>query len=955
MKAKELILALAALSAAACVQEQTEAPAPRTITVTAYQPGFESTRTMVEDGGAKVLWQPGDKIKVFRRSDLRSLVFTSTNTEPAGVSEFVASTSPDDPFLDGSGIAAFYPGNDNVEYKDGHYTVWVPSEQVGIPGTFDPDAFISRAASQNGELRFKNVTAGFRFTLTQEGIERITLENLSGWSMTGTAEITDNDQLTLFTKTDRDAPKLITLTPKDGGTFKTGEWYYMVFLPWNMPRGFRLSFYQGDRMAEWVTDKAVHLSSGTFLSFSQIDRDIEFHRSSIDLLMDFYYAMDGPNWAEHDGWSYDSDLPLNKWTGIRISDDVNISILLSGLDLGLKGEIPESLGDLGDKLVGFQISGEPGVGGTLPASFAKLKKLKTFHICNSSMTALPDVFSQMLELRSVMIDDNPLMGGPMPASLGTSDALRTLTICSNAFTGPPPASYARHYEYLNLWDNKLSGPIPAEYLEGGHDEVARKLMAILCQQEGFGFDISDIDIPGYWPRGTVEDLSGNTFTFADVVSRNNYTVYLTWAPWCPNSKVLMPQLLDYYRKYRADGLEIIATVTYDEDGNPWEDTEGQMATIEKKGYGDWYNFYFFPYIDMTHPSATPSAEVYDNKGNLLFSSFLSYNGQDSRNRFCHVATNDLMPFLESVLGPAEGPDVYTSTDYSKDGEVITLQKATVGKGINIVFIGDGYTDKDMSAGGLYETLMSESMEEFFSIEPYKTFRNRFNVYAVKVVSRNDRNGNGYSTAIGVECTSNSISTGNKEKSYGYALKVPGITNRDNLLVGVLVNSRYGNGITSMDETSQSGVAYYASSMNDPDVFGITLRHEAGGHGFAFLDDEYSWRDEEVPAEHVEYRTRMYEQYGWYSNVDFTDDPAKVKWSAFLRDDRYKDEVGIFEGGSLYSKGTYRPSENSMMRYNYEYFNAPSRWAIYKRIMELSGESYSFQTFLEYDAVNRNKN
>ena len=37
-----------------------------------------------------------------------------------------------------------------------------------------------------------------------------------------------------------------------------------------------------------------------------------------------------------------------------------------------------------------------------------------------------------------------------------------------------------------------------------------------------------------------------------------------------------------------------------------------------------------------------------------------------------------------------------------------------------------------------------------------------------------------------------------------------------------------------------------------------------------------------------------------------------------------------------------------------YFNAPSRWAIYKRIMELSGETASFDKFVEYDAVNRGK-
>ncbi len=34
------------------------------------------------------------------------------------------------------------------------------------------------------------------------------------------------------------------------------------------------------------------------------------------------------------------------------------------------------------------------------------------------------------------------------------------------------------------------------------------------------------------------------------------------------------------------------------------------------------------------------------------------------------------------------------------------------------------------------------------------------------------------------------------------------------------------------------------------------------------------------------------------------------------------------------------------------FNAPSRAAIYKRVVELSGEGFSFNKFLEYDAINR---
>ena len=97
---------------------------------------------------------------------------------------------------------------------------------------------------------------------------------------------------------------------------------------------------------------------------------------------------------------------------------------------------------------------------------------------------------------------------------------------------------------------------------------------------------------------------------------------------------------------------------------------------------------------------------------------------------------------------------------------------------------------------------------------------------------------------------------------------------------------------------------------------------------------------------------MYEQYGWFSNVDFTSDRDKIRWSAFLKDNRYADRVGIYEGGALYSKGVWRPTKNSIMNENMGDFNAPSRWAIYQRIMKLSGEECSFEKFLEYDAVNR---
>ena len=78
---------------------------------------------------------------------------------------------------------------------------------------------------------------------------------------------------------------------------------------------------------------------------------------------------------------------------------------------------------------------------------------------------------------------------------------------------------------------------------------------------------------------------------------------------------------------------------------------------------------------------------------------------------------------ESSSGP------YTSTDYSQDGVVKTLQTATKGNGIDLVLMGDAYSDR-LIADGTYDKTMNIAMEKFFAVEPYKSFRDHFNVYAV---------------------------------------------------------------------------------------------------------------------------------------------------------------------------------------------------------------------------------
>lgn len=86
------------------------------------------------------------------------------------------------------------------------------------------------------------------------------------------------------------------------------------------------------------------------------------------------------------------------------------------------------------------------------------------------------------------------------------------------------------------------------------------------------------------------------------------------------------------------------------------------------------------------------------------------------------------------------------------------------------------------------------------------------------------------------------------------------------------------------------------------------------------------------------------------NVDYNQG-SQSTWKDYLNDSRYTSEnIGSYEGAFLYGKGCYRPTENSMMRYNDTPFNAPSREAIYKRVMTLSDPSYKYshEDFVEFD-------
>lgn len=188
---------------------------------------------------------------------------------------------------------------------------------------------------------------------------------------------------------------------------------------------------------------------------------------------------------------------------------------------------------------------------------------------------------------------------------------------------------------------------------------------------------------------------------------------------------------------------------------------------------------------------------------------------------------------------------------------------------------------------------------------------------------------------------------NENQVVKYAQKA--VSALDDLLVVLVANSsRYG-GTTYMAKTGYTVAICPMSTQAEPLDFRGILQHEAGGHGFGLLADEYVQSDTQI-SDRAKQEYCELEPLGFYANVDTTRNLEQIKWSRFFDySDRYPG-VAAYEGAYLFKYGVWRPEETSCMILNIPYFNAPSREAIVRRIKRLAGEEFSFADFLANDVI-----
>ncbi len=280
-----------------------------------------------------------------------------------------------------------------------------------------------------------------------------------------------------------------------------------------------------------------------------------------------------------------------------------------------------------------------------------------------------------------------------------------------------------------------------------------------------------------------------------------------------------------------------------------------------------------------------------------------------------------------------------------------LQEHTQGTYPNeVIIVGDGYTASDYRENGPFDRNAQEAMEALFSIEPFTTYRSYFRVAKFVVyspergITERDKHTQ-VNTAFNVYFEESSIVSLKNPNLVFHTLvgQIPDMTSErlSNALVILMANiDRYGGVCWLYGDGSALALCPVSrSSTYGYSKFADLVRHEAGGHGFGRLLDEYvihtgqTLPDEatsESPYRHKqELRQRQY--YGYAANVDVSGHRDSASWAHYYTLPGYE-AVGYYEGAYFYQWGAWRPELHSCMIDNSPYYNAPSRESIVKLLL-----------------------
>ena len=938
-----LCLSLLLLSLAGCKQDEMQSlrqSDTRLTSVKATTSAAVKSRTQLS--GNAVVWEQSDAIGIFSNTTAEAVRYDLTEIQ-GDEARFESETG-----VSGEEFYAFYPYSAQSAVDGTKISYRLTDGQDYRAGSFDTGDCPMVAKSTNSDFRFLQTCGIIRLRLTGTmAVSAIRLQGNNGEALAGDGTIDVASDAPVFT-IDGNGDKQTTIQLRTSANVQLSELsvteFYFVVAPQTLTQGITVditgTINGKEQTIRKQTQKSITVTRSVISSFAAVDTDAELEPegpTDRDILIALYDATNGDNWTDNTNWC--TNAPLSEWYGVTLDYSQERVQYIHLSYNNLVGSIPEEIGNL-TELYTLDLSGNT-LTGEIPSSIGNMHILGYLYLNNNQLTgSIPQEIGNLSDLRACYIYENQLMGN-IPSEFGNLINLEYCYLFGNQLTGEVPETLSRltKLQTMDFSYNMLGGDVPEVVTATDWWQINGYRCIEQNEPGGFTFETLNLYIPDF----TATDNRGNTIRTIDIVSSHKVTLYYVWATWCGYSKAFHPVMSELYQRYKNHSLEIIGICTDGMDNpadanNYIESNDMEWPTLMENPEGG------IPY------SGFPTVIAFDETGKMIFHS--SFTSRD-----------ELPEFLKGILGEGDAP--YESTDFSADRKAYTLQTASEGNGINVVLMGDAFSDRQI-ADGTYEKVMQQAADAFFSEEPYASFRDMFNVYYVNAVSQNEGYFDGGETAFSCYFGEGTRVGGKDGLCMQYAQAAFNFTDEQmqDVLIIVMMNSTryagtcwmyYNTGYTS-DYGRGTSVAYFPIGTTYEDLATI-LHHEAGGHGFAKLNDEYAYEYMGmIPANEIRDEQNMRENYGWGKNTDYISDPARVYWSKFIADSRYASEnIGVYEGACTYWTGAYRPTENSIMNDNTGGFNAPSREAIYYRIHKLAyGESwtYDYEEFVNWDLNQR---
>jgi hypothetical protein len=315
-----------------------------------------------------------------------------------------------------------------------------------------------------------------------------------------------------------------------------------------------------------------------------------------------------------------------------------------------------------------------------------------------------------------------------------------------------------------------------------------------------------------------------------------------------------------------------------------------------------------------------------------------------------------------------------------DGDAYFYFDSPKASPLHIIVTGEGFTQTDHDNGHFNQTV-DAMMDVFFKVEPYKTYKDYFEIHKLVSISQDggisiagSRPENpplrpalparSRTTKFGLQLesgTNTSIAIPSKwgvvpvwgiyDYMKPFFSDIPTASWDGKVLIFIVVNENAWAGTNHPIPSNGQAVVItclpaLAGGGTD---FGIAL-HESG-HATGMLGDEYYSGSSKIPQSEINRveNVRKGNPWNYFANIDFSGDKDKALWAKYYNLPGYED-VGYYEGGYTYGKGVWRSSQQSLMRNDYKtlWFNVICREAIVRRLMGIAGETFDFEAFLARD-------